>query len=75
MTTVPYPSYKLPVGDLVHFNHKDHLQVFQQQIEWCKQNFDPDDWDIDPLNTALIFRTHEFFVWFVLQWDPKYLTQ
>lgn len=67
MTTVPYPSYKLPVGDLVHFSHKDHLQVFQQHIEWCKENFDDEDWDIDPLNMALLFRTHELFVWFVLQ--------
>ena len=74
MTAVPYPSYKLRTIDIVNFGHKDNLlHLVKDQIEWCKDNFDPDDWDVDPLNMALLFRTHELFVWFVLQWDPKYL--
>lgn len=73
LPTVPYPYYDLSlplsipgVGALVE-NH------IQEKISWCKQNFHEDDWDIDPLNGHLLFRTHDLYVWFVLQWDPQYL--
>jgi hypothetical protein len=44
----------------------------REKISWCKQNLEEDDWDIDPLNGRLLFRTHELFVWFVMSWDPNY---
>lgn len=74
MTPIPYPSYKFPACDLITFGFKGQTNpTVQEQIAWCKENFDPDDWDIDPLNMSLLFRTHELFVWFVLQWDPQYI--
>ena len=62
----PYPTYSLLSSSGLLCDNIGLLSY--EQVSWCRQNLEPDDWDLDPLNAEIIFRDSEVLALFCLSW-------
>lgn len=67
----PYPSYRLrtQLEEFLRGNPGWQEQQMILKIKWCEGHLDPDDWDFDPINCAIIFANNLILAQFCLAWD------
>jgi len=73
MTTQPHPIYPLRAElDRVLWSvaaWDKNQSVAKLKIKWCEGHLDPDDWDFDPINCAIIFANNDILAQFCLAWE------
>jgi hypothetical protein len=67
----PYPSYKLrtELEEFLKGNSAWREQDVSAKVTWCQQHLNPDEWDFDYINCAIIFANKHLLAQFCLAWD------